>query len=136
MQRRVALKLVKLGMDSKAIIQRFQQERQALALMDHESIGIPSSGQSQPRPARAAGLVRGGRGGTHWVSDAVNNNAKRARQRLALPQTPEVKVQLEVPKGVFGPPSRVQPANGMLGGDLERTGTGQIPAIVRGVRDL
>jgi serine/threonine protein kinase/tetratricopeptide (TPR) repeat protein len=37
-QRRVALKLIKLGMDSKAIIQRFQQERQALALMDHEGI--------------------------------------------------------------------------------------------------
>ena len=37
-QRRVALKLIKLGMDSKAVIQRFQQERQALALMDHDGI--------------------------------------------------------------------------------------------------
>jgi len=85
---------------------------------------------------RATGLVRGGRDGTHFVSDAVNNNANRARQRLALPQTPEVKVQLEVPRGSFGPPSRVGPANGMLGGGMERTGTGQIPATVRGVRDL
>ena len=85
---------------------------------------------------RATGLVRGGRDGPHFVSDAVNNNANRARQRLALPQTPEVKVQLEVPKGSFGPPSRVGPANGMPGGGMERTGTGQIPATVRGVRDL
>ena len=37
-QRRVALKLIKLGMDSKAIVQRFEQERQALAMMDHEGI--------------------------------------------------------------------------------------------------
>ncbi|MEO6595477.1 MAG: serine/threonine protein kinase, partial [Planctomycetota bacterium] len=32
-KRRVALKLIKLGMDSKAVLSRFEQERQALALM-------------------------------------------------------------------------------------------------------
>jgi formylglycine-generating enzyme required for sulfatase activity/tRNA A-37 threonylcarbamoyl transferase component Bud32 len=37
-QRRVALKLVKLGMDSEAIVRRFGQERQALALMEHDGI--------------------------------------------------------------------------------------------------
>ncbi|MCR9245049.1 MAG: bifunctional serine/threonine-protein kinase/formylglycine-generating enzyme family protein [bacterium] len=37
-KRRVALKLIKLGMDSRAIVHRFEQERQALALMDHEGI--------------------------------------------------------------------------------------------------
>jgi len=37
-RRRVALKLIKLGMDSAAVVQRFEQERQALALMDHEGI--------------------------------------------------------------------------------------------------
>jgi len=36
--RRVALKLIKAGMDSKAVIARFEQERQALALMDHPNI--------------------------------------------------------------------------------------------------
>ena len=36
--RRVALKLVKLGMDSGAIVRRFEHERQALALMDHDGI--------------------------------------------------------------------------------------------------
>src|SRR5262249_18489434 len=37
-KRRVALKLIKPGMDSKAVLQRFEQERQALALMDHPNI--------------------------------------------------------------------------------------------------
>ena len=34
-KRKVALKLIKTGMDSRAVIRRFEQERQALALMDH-----------------------------------------------------------------------------------------------------
>jgi serine/threonine protein kinase/tetratricopeptide (TPR) repeat protein len=34
-KRKVALKLIKTGMDSKAVLQRFEAERQALALMDH-----------------------------------------------------------------------------------------------------
>jgi len=37
-RRRVALKLIKLGMDSKTVIARFEQERQALALMQHDGI--------------------------------------------------------------------------------------------------
>ena len=50
-KRKVALKLIKMGMDSKAVLQRFEQERQALALMDHPNIarvfdgGITQSGQ-------------------------------------------------------------------------------------------
>jgi non-specific serine/threonine protein kinase/serine/threonine-protein kinase len=37
-RRRVALKLIKLGMDSKAVIARFEAERQALAMMDHPNV--------------------------------------------------------------------------------------------------
>src|SRR5271170_2986414 len=37
-RRRVALKVIKLGMDTRQIIARFEQERQALALMDHPNI--------------------------------------------------------------------------------------------------
>ena len=50
-QRRVALKLIKTGMDSKAVLARFEQERQALALMDHPNIakvldaGMTATGQ-------------------------------------------------------------------------------------------
>ncbi|MDX1929101.1 MAG: protein kinase [Pirellulaceae bacterium] len=50
-KRKVALKLIKTGMDSRAVVQRFEQERQALALMDHTNIarvldgGITPTGQ-------------------------------------------------------------------------------------------
>jgi non-specific serine/threonine protein kinase/serine/threonine-protein kinase len=50
-KRRVALKLIKPGMDSRAVLQRFEHERQALALMDHPNIarvldgGLTPSGQ-------------------------------------------------------------------------------------------
>ncbi len=37
-RRRVALKVIKAGMDSEQILQRFEAERQALALMDHRNI--------------------------------------------------------------------------------------------------
>jgi len=37
-RRRVALKVIKLGMDTKAVIARFEAERQALAVMDHANI--------------------------------------------------------------------------------------------------
>jgi hypothetical protein len=37
-RRRVALKVIKLGMDTKSVIARFEAERQAIALMDHPNI--------------------------------------------------------------------------------------------------
>ena len=37
-RRRVALKIIKLGMDTKSVIARFEAERQALALMEHPNI--------------------------------------------------------------------------------------------------
>ena len=60
-KRRVAFQIVKLGMDTKEVIARFEQERQALALMDHPNIakvfdaGITESG----RPYFVMELVRG-----------------------------------------------------------------------------
>ena len=38
-RRRVALKIIKLGLDTKSVIARFEAERQALALLDHPSSG-------------------------------------------------------------------------------------------------
>jgi len=88
---------------------------------------------------RKTGLLRGGREGTHYVSDAVNTTAKRARQRLGLPVEPEVRVTMEVPKGKFSPPSRVQPfevqpGKVLPGGGMERTATGNIPVKILDVR--
>ena len=37
-RRKVALKIIKLGMDTKQVVGRFEAERQALALMDHPNI--------------------------------------------------------------------------------------------------
>src|SRR3954471_8302043 len=37
-RRRVALKIIKLGMDTKEVIARFEAERQALAMMEHPNI--------------------------------------------------------------------------------------------------
>ncbi len=49
-RRQVALKLIKPGMDSKAIIARFEAERQALALMDHPHIAqVLEAGTSEDR---------------------------------------------------------------------------------------
>ena len=50
-KRTVALKLIKPGMDSRAVLARFEQERQALAILDHPNIakvldgGLTPSGQ-------------------------------------------------------------------------------------------
>src|SRR5262245_20564013 len=37
-RRRVALKIIKLGMDTEQVVARFEAERQALAMMDHPNI--------------------------------------------------------------------------------------------------
>ena len=60
-QRMVALKLIKAGMDSRAVIRRFEQERQALALMDHPNIARVLDGGLAPtgQPFFVMELVNG-----------------------------------------------------------------------------
>ena len=60
-RRRVALKLVKWGMDTASVIGRFESERQALALMSHPNIaGVYDAGATeQGRPYFAMEFVRG-----------------------------------------------------------------------------
>ena len=60
-ERRVALKIIKLGMDTKQVIARFEAERQALALMDHPNIAkILDAGATETgRPYFVMELVRG-----------------------------------------------------------------------------
>jgi hypothetical protein len=86
--------------------------------------------KAELKATKETGLMRGGREGKHYVTDSANSTAKRARQRLALDRTPEVKVRLEVPTGTFSSPSRVKPAYTMPGGGMERTATGSIPVRV------
>jgi serine/threonine protein kinase/WD40 repeat protein/tetratricopeptide (TPR) repeat protein len=60
-RRRVALKIIKLGMDTKEVIARFEQERQALAMMDHPNIAkvFDAGTTPQGRPFFVMELVRG-----------------------------------------------------------------------------
>jgi eukaryotic-like serine/threonine-protein kinase len=60
-RRYVALKVIKLGMDTKAVIARFEAERQALALMDHPNIArvYDAGATEEGRPYFAMELVRG-----------------------------------------------------------------------------
>ncbi len=60
-RRRVALKIIKPGMDSRDVIARFESERQALAMMDHPNIArVLDAGQTeQGRPFFVMELVHG-----------------------------------------------------------------------------
>jgi serine/threonine protein kinase len=59
--RRVALKIIKAGMDSAQVVARFEAERQALALMDHPAIATVFDGGTTPqgRPYFAMEYVKG-----------------------------------------------------------------------------
>jgi len=50
-QRKVAIKIVKAGMDTRAVVARFEAERQALALMDHPNIAKVYDGGTTGSPA-------------------------------------------------------------------------------------
>src|SRR4051794_32229000 len=60
-RRRVALKVVKLGMDTRQVIARFEAERQALAMMDHPNIAkvLDAGATDAGRPYFVMELVRG-----------------------------------------------------------------------------
>src|SRR5690242_5004086 len=60
-RRRVALKIIKLGMDTKSVIARFEAERQALALMDHPHIArvLDAGATETGRPFFVMELVKG-----------------------------------------------------------------------------
>jgi serine/threonine protein kinase len=79
--RRVALKIIKLGMDTKHVIARFEAERQALALMDHPNIAkVHDAGAtSTGRPYFVMELVRGMK-----ITDFCDQKKLPTRQRLEL----------------------------------------------------
>ena len=60
-RRRVALKVIKLGMDTRSVIARFEAERQALAMMDHPNIAkvLDAGATETGRPYFVMELVRG-----------------------------------------------------------------------------
>jgi WD40 repeat protein/serine/threonine protein kinase len=80
-RRRVALKIIKLGMDTKQVIARFEAERQALAMMDHPNIArVFDAGATETgRPYFVMELVKG-----TPVTDYCDKNNLETRQRLEL----------------------------------------------------
>ncbi|MBI2926280.1 MAG: serine/threonine protein kinase [Verrucomicrobia bacterium] len=80
-RRRVALKVIKPGMDSKSVIARFEAERQALAMMDHPNIArVLDAGSTETgRPYFVMELVRGVR-----ITDYCDQNKLSTGQRLDL----------------------------------------------------
>jgi serine/threonine protein kinase len=79
--RKVALKIVKPGMDSKSVIARFEAERQALALMDHPNIAhvFDASATDTGRPYFVMELVEGLK-----ITEYCDAHALSTKDRLGL----------------------------------------------------
>ena len=79
--RRVAIKLIKAGMDTREVVARFESERQALALMDHPSIAKVFEAGSTPlgRPYFAMEYVAG-----MPITEYCDRRKLTLRQRLEL----------------------------------------------------
>ena len=80
-RRKVALKIIKPGMDSKQVITRFEAERQALALMDHNNIArvYDAGATPQGRPYFVMELVHG-----IPITDYCDDNKLSPRERLEI----------------------------------------------------
>ncbi len=80
-RRKVALKIIKLGMDTRQVIARFEAERQALALMDHPNISrVFDAGATETgRPYFVMELVKG-----VTITQYCNDNNLAIPERVAL----------------------------------------------------
>lgn len=80
-RRRVALKIIKLGMDTREVIARFDAERQALALMDHANVArvLDAGTTASGRPFFVMELVAG-----LPITDFCDQNCLTAEERLGL----------------------------------------------------
>jgi eukaryotic-like serine/threonine-protein kinase len=80
-RRRVALKIIKLGMETRSVIARFEAERQALAMMDHPNIArvFDAGATDRGSPYFVMELVRGVR-----ITKYCDKNHLGIRQRLDL----------------------------------------------------
>ena len=80
-RRQVAVKVIRAGMDTERIVDRFEAERQALALMDHPAIGIVFDGGTTPdgRPYFAMEYVKG-----EPITKYCDRHRLSTRERLEL----------------------------------------------------
>jgi serine/threonine protein kinase len=80
-RRRVALKIIKLGMDTRSVIARFEVERQALAMMDHPNIArvLDAGATESGRPYFVMELVHGVK-----ITNYCDQNRLGMQERLEL----------------------------------------------------
>ncbi len=80
-RRRVALKIIRLGLDTEKVVARFEAERQALALMDHPNIArvLDAGATDSGRPYFVMELVHGVR-----ITEHCDTGRLGLRQRLEL----------------------------------------------------
>ncbi len=80
-KRRVALKIIKLGMDTHQVVARFEAERQALAMMDHPNIAkvLDAGATDTGRPYFVMELVKG-----IPITRYCDDNRLNMRERLEL----------------------------------------------------
>ena len=80
-RRKVALKIIKLGMDTRRVIARFEAERQALAMMEHPNIArvFDAGATDSGRPYFVMELVKG-----IPITEYCDRNRLGTRQRLEL----------------------------------------------------
>ena len=97
-RRTVALKIIKLGMDTRAVVARFEAERQALALMEHPHIArVFDAGATETgRPFFAMELVRG-----VPITAFCREHRLTVRERIALFQQVCRAIQHAHQKGVI-----------------------------------
>ena len=97
-RRRVALKIIKLGMDTKQVVARFEAERQALAMMDHPNIArvIDGGATENGRPYFVMELVRG-----DPITQYCDRERLTTQQRLELFQQVCHAVQHAHQKGII-----------------------------------
>ncbi len=113
-RRRVALKIIKPGMDTKSVIARFEAERQALALMDHRNIAkIFDAGATESgRPYFVMELVRGIK-----ITEYCDQHSLATEERLKLFVQVCQAIQHAHQKGIIH--RDIKPSNIMVTATLE-----------------
>ena len=121
-KRRVALKIIKAGMDSRAVIARFEQERQALAIMDHPHIAKVLDAGTSPdgRPYFVMEYVPG-----EPITTYCDRNRLTVQQRLELFTTVCEAVQHAHHKGIIH--RDIKPSNVLVS---VATGSGPVVKVI------
>ena len=121
-RRKVALKIIKPGMDTKSVIARFEAERQALALMDHPSIAkvFDAGATESGRPYFVMELVRGVK-----ITEYCDQNSLSTEERLKLFVQVCQAVQHAHQKGIIH--RDIKPSNILVSSSLEGT---PLPVVI------